>query len=218
MVYLFANCRFDLESRELARDGNVVHLSPKAFELLRYLLEVRPQVVTKEDLMNRLWPSTFVAEGNLPVLIGEVRSAIGDSARDSKLIKTHFSVGYAFVGAAHELRPRPRQGTDGPAVTLRIGPRRVVLGLGSNEVGRATESDVWLNDASVSRHHARISVTPEAAMLEDLGSKNGTTVGGRRLEAKHRLTDGDEIVFGSVACVYLEERHAESTTMTILES
>lgn len=215
MVYLFANCRFDLESRELARDGEVVHLSPKAFELLRTLVQARPRVVSKDELMGQLWPSTFVAEGNLPVLVGEVRSAIGDSAREPKLIKTHFSVGYSFVGAARELRPRPQHGAEGPAVTLRVGARRVVLGLGTNDVGRAPESDVWLNDGSVSRQHARIVVAPDAVTLEDLESKNGTTVDGRRLEGVHRLVDGEQIVFGTVACVYLEERHSESTTVTL---
>lgn len=54
-------------------------LSPKAFELLRLLVEDRPRVVPKAELMQRLWPDSFVEEANLPVLVAEARATIGDA-------------------------------------------------------------------------------------------------------------------------------------------
>ena len=79
MRYAFGRCQLDTESRDVALDGASMHLSPKAFELLRLLIEGRPRVVPKAELMQRLWPDSFVEEANLPVLIAEVRAAIGDA-------------------------------------------------------------------------------------------------------------------------------------------
>jgi pSer/pThr/pTyr-binding forkhead associated (FHA) protein len=58
---------------------------------------------------------------------------------------------------------------------------------------------VWIDDESVSRRHARIRVQADSAVLEDLGSKNGTFLGGNRLTGPEELRDGDEIRFGTVA-------------------
>lgn len=216
MTYLFGSCRLDVESRELVRDGSSVHLSPKAFELLRLLVDARPRVLTKDALMNQLWPSTYVAEGNLPVLIGEVRAAVGDAARESRLIKTHFGVGYSFVGAATELRTPHLDRSDGPAAVLRIGGRRIVLALGPNTIGRDPESHIWLNDDSVSRLHARIIVEGTQSVLDDLNSKNGTTVRGTRIGSRTELHDGDRVRFGSVEATYCVERLSDISTATVV--
>ena len=86
MRFSFGNCQLDTASREFVRRGEAVHLSPKAFDLLRLLIEQRPRVVSKAELMQALWPDTFVVEGNLPVLVAEVREALGDRAEAAKVI------------------------------------------------------------------------------------------------------------------------------------
>ena len=64
MVFRLGPCRIDSDRRELIRDGKEQHLSPKAFDLLIALLSARPSVVTKDQLMNQVWPGVFVAECN----------------------------------------------------------------------------------------------------------------------------------------------------------
>jgi DNA-binding winged helix-turn-helix (wHTH) protein len=116
MRYDFERCHLDTVNREVTLDGAARHLSPKAFELLRLLLEDRPRVVPKAELMQRLWPDSFVVEANLPVLIAEARAAIGD-AGVGHIIKTHHRVGYGFAAAVRETRShhdRPHSGPPGP--------------------------------------------------------------------------------------------------------
>jgi pSer/pThr/pTyr-binding forkhead associated (FHA) protein len=100
--------------------------------------------------------------------------------------------------------------------SLRIGHRRFVLGPGANTVGRDAASTVCINDASVSRHHARITVSDDAVMLEDLKSKNGTQVMGQAITVPTRLTDGDEVEFGHVKGWYIVEVSDDPPTTTHL--
>jgi DNA-binding winged helix-turn-helix (wHTH) protein len=95
---------FDPQARQLLRGRAEVHLSPKAFDLLAILIEERPRAVPKDELHQRLWPSTFVSEANLASLAAEIREALGDTARDPRFIRTAHRFGYAFCGEALELR------------------------------------------------------------------------------------------------------------------
>lgn len=76
---------------------------------------------------------------------------------------------------------------------LARGKRRFALFEGQNIVGRDPDADVHIDHVSVSRRHARVSVRGSMAVLEDLQSRNGTFVGGRRIESPMELHDGDII-------------------------
>lgn len=80
--------------------------------------------------------------------------------------------------------------------------RHVSLHEGENIIGRDPSADVWLDERSISRRHARILVTGAQASIEDAGSKNGTWLRGRRIEAIERLADGDQLKFGSVPMTF----------------
>ena len=86
----------DLDSRQLLRGDDVVHLSPKAFDLLSILVSDRPKALSKSDLQERLWPGTFVVEKNLANLVSEIRDAIGDDPSNPRFIRTVHRFGYAF--------------------------------------------------------------------------------------------------------------------------
>jgi DNA-binding winged helix-turn-helix (wHTH) protein len=216
MRYTFAGCRLDTTSRELSRDGADVHLSPKAYELLRSLIEHRPRVMTKQELMDELWPETFVVEANLHVLIGELRSALGEKSARTSSIKTHHGIGYGFVADVIEARSRPRTvARDKSRVALAIGTRRVALAAGSHQVGRDQECDVVINDNSVSRHHAGLRVAGASLVVEDLGSKNGTHVNGRRISTPTAAANGDSIAFGTVQTTVVVLRAKARSTVTI---
>jgi len=98
MKVRFGECVLDMEERVLLRRGDAVHLTPKAFQLLGFLVEVRPRAVPKGELQEKLWPETFVTEGNLATLVKEARIAIGDTARQPRFIRTVHGYGYSFAG------------------------------------------------------------------------------------------------------------------------
>jgi DNA-binding winged helix-turn-helix (wHTH) protein len=198
MRYDFGRCHLDTVSRAITLDGASMRLSPKAFELLRLLIEDRPRVVPKAELMQRLWPDAFVEEANLPVLVAEVRAAIGD-AGVGHIIKTHHRVGYGFAAEVRETRSnRDRPQTGRQMALLLPDGRRIALAAGINVVGRERDADVRIDDPSVSRRHARIVVDGDNVALEDLESKNGTRVGGAPVSQVVHLTRGDVVVFGGI--------------------
>ena len=216
MRYAFGDCRLDTTRRELTTNGRPVHLTPKTYDLLKLLLEARPRVMTKNELIERLWPDAFVVEGNLPALIGDLRAAIGEPGMATGTIEAHHGVGYSFAAQVRELTQSAANTADrGPRVVLRMGSRRVALGPGANSVGRDAEADVFVNDSSVSRHHARITVDDISVQVEDLDSKNGTWVADVRIDRPTHIPPGAIVVFGSVEAVLVVERSEDPSTQTL---
>jgi DNA-binding winged helix-turn-helix (wHTH) protein len=192
----------DTRTRQVVRGGKTVHASPKAFELLSTLLAERPRAMSKAELLRRLWPDTFVTEASLASLVAEVRSLLGDTAREPRYVRTVQRFGYAFCGSVvTEAGGLPAARAAGSA-RLVWEKRDIVLSPGENVLGRTPEALVWIDSVGVSRRHARILLTDAGAVLEDLGSKNGTYVNGVRLDRPHPLVDGDEIRLGSVRIVF----------------
>jgi DNA-binding winged helix-turn-helix (wHTH) protein len=198
MQLRFGEFTLDTESRQLLQGNAERHLSPKAFELLRLLIESRPRVISKAELHDRLWPSTFVSEATLTSLVAEVRDALGEKAARGRFVRTAHRFGYAFGGTATELGPSVQSAADRAHCWIVWESGQVALKDGEHLLGRDGDVAVWLESPTVSRHHARIRVSGGDAIIEDLGSRNGTYVRGERLMAPSPLTDGDEIRLGSV--------------------
>ena len=213
MAIRFGDCVIDPDTRELSRRGKPVHLPPKTFRLLETLLERRPKAISKEELMESLWPGTFVAEGNLARLVAELRDAIGDQADDSRFIRTIHGFGYAFHGEASAATRGPRAG--GPVFKLIWGDREIALVEGENLLGRDPKSIACIDVASVSRHHAKIVVRGEKVTIEDLGSKNGTQVRGERVSGSVELEDGDVIRIGAVVLSFRMPTRPGSTVSLV---
>lgn len=187
----FGDCEFDSDTREVFRGGRRIHVSPKAFSLLAALIERRPKAIPKDQLLELLWPGTFVSEANLPNLVADLRESLGDS-HEPRIIRTVPRFGYAFSAEIATESPRP----DALAFRLIWGGREITLHRGENVIGRDDGVILWIDDNSVSRRHARIVVDGEEAVLEDLGSKNGTLLRGERVESPVRLVDEDLITIG----------------------
>lgn len=94
--WAFGSFVLDLDTRELVRAGTSVPLSPKAFHLLRILIENRPKALSKSDLQDQLWPGSFVVEKNLTNLVSEIREALDDDPAQPRFIRTVHRFGYAF--------------------------------------------------------------------------------------------------------------------------
>lgn len=197
----FGDFIFDGETHELLRGTTPVHLSPKAFRFLELLLENRPKALSKADLQERIWPRTFVSEENLASLAAEARDAIGEHGRSARFVRTVYGFGYAFSGEATDAgrspaAPPPRRHF------LAEGDREHDLSEGENIVGRDVDAAVRIEDPTVSRHHARLVVRGSEVTVEDLDSKNGSFVEGKRLKVPRRLKSGDIVKFGSVVMTF----------------
>lgn len=207
MVIHFSGFTLDDGRRQLFREATVVHLTPKAYELLLLLVSHAPRVVAKRELHDRLWPGTFVSDATLTGLVKELRRALDDRSPASPIIRTAHRVGYAFCPAVEPTVV----GNGAPMHWLVMRGRRVPLREGEHVIGRDTASDVCLDDVSVSRTHARLLIDGATVRLEDLGSKNGTTVAGEAVRGQVVLRNDDRVAFGSVLAVYRSSQSAMST-------
>jgi DNA-binding winged helix-turn-helix (wHTH) protein len=198
----FGEYVLDLGTRQIFRAAEGISVSPKAFQLLELLVLRRPDAVSKEEVQRVLWPDTFVAETNLANLINELRSAFGDDAKQSRIIRTVQRFGYAFQAQARNLPGPVALGKAAGGCRLVWGEQEIVLNEGENMIGRDPAAAVHLDDVSVSRYHARIVIDGAAARLEDLGSKNGTFVRESRVTGTVPLRNGDGIRLGAVDMVF----------------
>jgi len=184
----FGEFSFDSEQRELRRNETPVHLSRKAFDILGLLIDRRPKVVEKRDLLDVVWQGRAVEEENIKNLIAEIRCALDDDSTAPRFIRTVHGVGYAFCGQAIS--------QDATALWAVLWEGQSIPLDEEIVIGRSRKCQIQLHSNNASRQHARIRVGPSGASIEDLKSRNGTFVNGRRIDAPTSLQNGDNIVIG----------------------
>jgi DNA-binding winged helix-turn-helix (wHTH) protein len=200
------NLTFDSDTRQVWLAATEVRLSPKAFDLLALLIDRRPRAVSKADIRAHLWPGTFVSDSSLPSLVSEIRVAIGDARRKPGLVRTVHRFGYAF-----QAEPPERAPVVGPTAWLLSTSANVALDPGETILGREGEGVLPVKSTTVSRRHARIVIDAGGAMIEDLGSKNGTYVNDRRVNKRTPIVDGDQVRVGSVLFTFRRSQLSSST-------
>ena len=207
----FDDVTFDPDTRQLWSGGKEVRVSPKAFDLLALLIERRPRAVSKAEIRERLWPGTFVSESSLPSLVSEIREAIADQRRKPRLLRTLHGIGYAFQAPD---APASREGSlvaAAPNGWLVGDVAEIALLAGDNILGREGAGIILLKSSTVSRRHARIAIDAGGAVVEDLGSKNGTYVNDRRVTTPVPVVEGDQVRLGSLLFTFRLSEPAHST-------
>jgi TolB-like protein/Tfp pilus assembly protein PilF len=130
MKFIFSNQVLDTDTRELSRENMPVSLEPQVFDLVVHLMENRDRVVSKEELIAKIWHGRHVAESTLTSRINAARKAVGDSGSEQALIRTIARKGFRFVGtvqtgrhgaASAEPVATPREPEMQPALTDRPG-------------------------------------------------------------------------------------------------
>jgi len=119
----FGRFRVLVRQRELVADDMSVELGARAFDLLLALLEADGSLVTKDELLNRVWPGIVVAEENLKVQMSALRKALGE---DRDFIRTEFGRGYRFTAAVRSKiasRSHPRTAQRGSCSNQRSVPQ-----------------------------------------------------------------------------------------------
>jgi DNA-binding winged helix-turn-helix (wHTH) protein len=210
MTVQFGEFVFDGDRRQLFRGSEPLHLEPKAFQLLALLLSRRPNAVSKADIHEAIWPGAYVSESSLPGLVGDLRLALDDRPSEPRFIRTVLRFGYAFCGETVLGAVSPPD--DGPRWTALWAGREIPLPNGVHLIGRGEECRIRSDLRKVSRRHARVRVTPEGVVVEDLGSRNGTWVNGRRIEGAAELNAGDTVRVGPEVIQFVAARPNALTT------
>ena len=164
MIYQFGDCAVDTKLLEMRRDGEQQPLEPLEFDLLVYLIENRDRVVTRDELLEALWPGRIVTDSALSSRLKEVRSAVGDTGKAQRIIKTAHGRGYRFVANlemeaatktpfnAPVVQPTSAVGRDVETGKLNrwldravAGQREIVLITGEAGVGKTTLTRAFLD-------------------------------------------------------------------------
>jgi DNA-binding winged helix-turn-helix (wHTH) protein len=114
LLYLFDDFVLDLDRRELRRDNTSIAVEPQVFDLLEYLIRHRERVVSRDELIGSIWGRRIVSESALNTRLSAVRSAIGDSGTEQRLIRTLPRKGVRFVGEVREEQDAASELTSGP--------------------------------------------------------------------------------------------------------
>ncbi len=109
---IFPPFRLDTVNQCLWREEQSIALTPKAYTLLKHLIARAGKLVAKEELLNAVWPETFVSDAVLKVYIGELRKALGDDAKNAQFIATVHRRGYRFIGKIEEDKRTRGQGDE----------------------------------------------------------------------------------------------------------
>lgn len=154
--FAFGSFRFDARTGQLWRDGSEVKLTPRAAAVLHLLCERAPDVVTKQDLSDRVWGGMAVGDDALTTCIQELRGALGDDARQPRYIETRHRRGYRFMPvAAPEIGGGPDAsalvGRDAELAVLarafeqaRSGRRQLLFISGEPGIGKSALADAFL--------------------------------------------------------------------------
>jgi TolB-like protein/Tfp pilus assembly protein PilF len=102
--YEFGPFRVDARERRLLRDGEVVPMTPKVFDILLVLVQNSGHILSKDEVMKLIWPNTAVEEGNLARNVSTLRKALGESPTNHRYVETVPWRGYRFVANVHEVR------------------------------------------------------------------------------------------------------------------
>src|SRR6267143_5451581 len=116
--YEFGRFRVKSDERVLLRGEEPVPLTPKAFDILLALLQNDGRIVPKDDLMKKVWPNTFVEEGNLTQNVSLLRKALGESANGPQFIETVPRRGYRFVAPVKRASENGQNTSLGTAASL----------------------------------------------------------------------------------------------------
>ena len=218
MPYRFGRFSYDPSSHRLLCEGEEVSLTHKSRELLTLFLRNPDRLLSRAEIVSTIWPTVAVTDDALRFQVAELRKALGVDGES--YIRTLPREGHRWETPVRVEKPRrsafrsnnSNKGSKTARYRLVLESREVKLDPGENVVGRDENVALSIEHPSVSRRHARIVVRGARAVLEDLGSKNGTYLRGKPVAGPTPLKDGDEIRIGPEVLVF--RRILPGTTQT----
>jgi tetratricopeptide (TPR) repeat protein/DNA-binding winged helix-turn-helix (wHTH) protein len=153
-------------------DGQEVYLRPKTFQTLLFLLEQRHRVVSKDEIVTRVWPDTAVTDDGLVQCIVEIRRVLGDDARQGRFVRTLPKSGYRFVGDVEVVTPdegttAPEVEPDVPVAPIAVPPARPRFSARSLTLAAALMAVTIAIAAYLSRDRGNAGATVTDALASD---------------------------------------------------
>jgi DNA-binding winged helix-turn-helix (wHTH) protein len=232
--FRFGEFELDLAAYTLRRTNQRIKLEKIPMEVLVLLVRRPGILVNRAEIQTALWGSNVFVEHDSAIntAVRKIRRALGDDAENPRFVETVVGKGYRFIAT---LQPHGADaGVEGsdvdagakssdrlhrglPNYLLTRGKRNFVLEQGENLLGRDPRTRVYVDHPSVSRRHARISIDSTAAILEDLKSRNGTFLDGRRIETPTEIHHGAIIGLGPITLT-LVVQPAGASTLPMIDS
>ncbi len=209
--FRFGEFELDVAAFTLRREGTPVRLEKIPMEVLVLLVEHAGTLVARDGIQAALWGSDVFLDRDAAIntAMRKIRQALGEDADRPGFVETVVGKGYRFVG------PIDRETIDAERQVanyrLTRGTHAFALQNGENLIGRDPDVHVFLDHRSVSRRHARLSLTPGRVVLEDLNSRNGTSVDGRGITSLTELHDGSIIGVGPITLTFVSLSGVAST-------
>jgi TolB-like protein/tetratricopeptide (TPR) repeat protein len=204
-MFRFEDCLVDPERRELRRGGVLCPLEPRVFDLLEYLLRNRRRFVSKTDLRNAIWGGRVVSSTALHTRINAVRSAIGDSGAEQRLIRTLRTKGFRFIGPVCEEtrtnRSTRTEEADRNCALLTDHPTIAVLPFANNTADPRQNSVADALTESLITAIAKVGWLSVAARTSSFACKGltvGTTHKAHRLDVRYLLDGSIRRISGRV--------------------
>src|SRR4051794_33198022 len=209
--FRFGDFELDVAAFTLRREGIAVRLEKIPMEVLVLLVERAGSLVARDSIHAALWgPDVFLdRDAAINTAMRKIRKALGDDVDRPRWVETVVGKGYRFVGQIVSEAMEPQR--QGALYRLTRGTHAFALQHGENLIGRDPDVHVFLDHPSVSRRHARISITVGRVMLEDLNSRNGTSVNGRVIIAPTEVHDGTIIGVGPITLTFVSLASVAST-------
>lgn len=211
-AYEFGPFRLDMDERLLMRDGRVVPLPPKVFETLLALVKNSGRILSKDELMQTLWPDTFVEESNLTQNISQIRRALSDGASGVQYIETIPKRGYRFVAPAQQ-----DSSSENGSVIAEFGK-----GAGAFDLARDNGSS---NGSSNKMNGAAQPMTGASSLASAAGNGEvihpGARINPASLNPKKVLAVAMTLVVSSALAIFIASRpnnHAETVFRNIAPS
>lgn len=212
----FAEFELDLGAYVLRRPDGPVRLEKLPMEVLILLVQRAGTLVQRSEIRAVLWsPDVYVEHDSaINTAIRKIRRTLGDDAGQPRFVETVVGKGYRFVaaverGAHAEARSRSshrrssaESGRVFPSYSVTRGRQEFILEAGRTVFGRDPGAGVYVDHPSVSRRHACVAIGPEGAVLEDLESRNGTFLNGRRIEGPTKIGHGALIGLGPITLTF----------------
>lgn len=152
MQFLFRDHLLDTDRRELSREQVPVAVEPQVFDLVVHLMENRDRVVSKDELIDKIWHGRSVSESTLTSRINAARKAVGDSGASQALIRTISRKGFRFVGDVETKRGaaalEPARGAQAPRATLALPDRPAIAVLPFTNMSGDREQDYFSDGIS----------------------------------------------------------------------
>ena len=209
--FRFGDFELDVAAFTLRREGTPVRLERIPMEVLVLLVEHAGTLVARDSMQAALWGSDVFLDRDAAIntAMRKIRKALGEDSDQPRFVETVVGKGYRFVGPV--VRDTMDAAREVVNYQLTRGTHAFTLRNGDNQLGRDPDVHIVLDHPSVSRRHARISITADRVVLADLNSRNGTCVDGRGITSPTELHDGTIIGVGPMTLTFVSLSGVAST-------